>query len=253
MDSLPSSLVSELASAWRLAVRGTLGDADQLSILYSGGLDSSLVAVGAREFADVELVTVGVRGSHDLRSGERGSQVLGLPWTGHTIDRVDLERESRRAGRALTGTTSVSRAVLLGILLALEGTSRPRVLCGQGADELFLGYAHFEGLDARKAETKRAQDLEKLIHVDWPLARTLAERRNKDLRSPYLYPSFLERVWALPVNCFRGTMGRKGLLRAVALEAGVPPELAGLPKKAFQYGSGIDRLLRSMRVDASSS
>lgn len=234
-----------IARLWTEAARRAVGDSTRVSVLYSGGLDSSLVAWGARPCQEIELVTVGVEGSFDLIAAERGARLLGLPWTRRAVDRSDAERFMRREKTALDAASEASRPVLLGLGLALESARHPRVLCGQGADELFLGYAHFNGLTSSEADGQRRRDLERLLTEDWPLSVALATRCGKDLRSPFLDAEFLTGVRELPIDQVSSGTARKSMLREIARWLGLPPELVERPKKAFQYGSGLAKLLKA--------
>jgi asparagine synthase (glutamine-hydrolysing) len=238
--------VSRVASAWRQAVVRTVARAPRVSVLYSGGLDSTLVAFEAQGLTHVELVTVGVPGSHDMAAGQLGARLLGLPWKSRLIERSDVTRVLGSEHEALSGTSQMSRAVQVGLALAVETASETRVLCGQGADELFLGYAHFGGLASDAVRRRRQEDLRRLVRRDWPLSVELARRRGKDLTTPFLDPSFCRYARHLPTKQLQSGEGRKPLLREVAKLLKIPPELADRPKKAFQYGSGIERLLRTV-------
>jgi asparagine synthetase B (glutamine-hydrolysing) len=244
-EAISSPTIEEVAHEWQEAISRTIGNSRSVSVLYSGGLDSSLVAVGAHQLSEVELVTVGLRGSPDLLSAELGARRLGLDWTNRVVDQADVERILVEEGNALAKTSDVSRPVLIGLALALEASSNTLVLCGQGADELFLGYAHSERLSAIDAARQRQHDLDRLLKADWPVSIGLAERRQKVLKSPFLDLNFLTSARTLSIDRLRAGGGRKPFLRQVAASLGVPDELANRPKKAFQYGSGIDRLWRS--------
>jgi asparagine synthase (glutamine-hydrolysing) len=239
------SISSEMVGLWRDAFAKTVGAAGRLDVLYSGGLDSSLVAFEARESADVQLLTVGTVGSSDLLAAETGAKLLGMEWTCRTVDESDVERATVQYGEALAGSRPESLAVLVGLALALEAANCRPVLCGQGADELFLGYAHFEGLSAGAARRKRDQDLDRLLLDDWPRSIAIGRRQAKMLASPFLEPEFLAAVRRLSIEQLRAGPGRKPLLRELARARGLPAELVERPKKAFQYGSGIGRLLKS--------
>ncbi len=245
VENHSSVLPEGMAAAWGRAINRTTGGDRPVSVLYSGGLDSSLVAWGVRDLAGVELVTVGVRDSPDLRAAREGARLLGLPWVGRTIDLLDIERILRAEEPALATVSPVSRAVLVGTALALDSANNEDVLCGQGADELFLGYAHFDHLSARDTIAQRKGDLDRLLLQDWPRSRAIATRRGRRLGSPFLDPPFLKLASGLSIDRLRSGPGRKPLLRELATALGLPPVLANRPKKAFQYGSGIARALRS--------
>jgi asparagine synthase (glutamine-hydrolysing) len=238
------SEVAEVAWRWQAALARTVDGSRRLSVLYSGGLDSSLVAVAARSLAPVELVTVGVTGCPDLAAGKLGADMLGLEWVGRAITLRDVETILQSDRRPLEGKSPVARSVLVGLALGLNASTHTQVLCGQGADELFLGYAHFEGLSDDQAMRRREIDLERLLTEDWPASAALGEVRGKRLGSPFLDPDFVRYARSLSIERLRSGEGRKPLLREVARTLGVPSELAGRPKKAFQYGSGIHQLLK---------
>jgi asparagine synthase (glutamine-hydrolysing) len=245
MGATPAVAIEGLASKWHDAIERCIDGLSSVNVLYSGGLDSSVVAYSAKDVSDVRLVTVGTKDSSDLVAAERGSRVLDLPWVSRIIDRKDVEHVLQSDRDTLKDASAASRGVLVGLALALEATSESRVLCGQGADELFLGYAHFEGLSPIESLRRREEDLGRLLKDDWPRSVAMAERQGKELRSPFLEPEFLDQARELSIDQLRSGVGRKSLLRQVALTLGVPAELVTRPKKAFQYGSGIDRLLKS--------
>ncbi len=121
------------------------------------------------------------------------------------------------------------------------------LVCGQGADELFLGYAHYRNLSAEDAEQRSLEDMTRLREDDWPRTARLAEVVGKSIVAPYLSPSFEEAVRRVPIDLRLPGAHPKQFLREWAMSRGLPPQLAGRPKKALQYGSGVDALVRSLR------
>jgi asparagine synthase (glutamine-hydrolysing) len=240
-----SSCVGHLADRWHGAVLRTVGNVPHLSVLFSGGVDSSLVAWSAAQLSEVELVTVGVPGSQDLLSAEAGARLLGLPWRHREVTPADLDRLLPEEDKLLGDASPGSRPVLLGLAFALETARRELVLCGQGADELFLGYRHFDGVSPAVVESRRRRDLDRLLREDWPLTSSIAERRGKRVASPFLDSEFLDYASSIPIELLSAGPNPKELLRQLARALGVPRELTERAKKAFQYGSGIERLLRA--------
>jgi asparagine synthase (glutamine-hydrolysing) len=147
----------------------------------------------------------------------------------------------------LAGISPVSRIVLLSLAIAIGQASPPRLVCGQGADELFLGYAHYRNLGGAEAERRSREDLLRLRVTDWPRTQRIAAKSGKEVVAPYLSPEFEESARRVPVDLRLPGDLPKRFFREWAIERGLPPELAGRPKKAVQYGSGVDALVRSMR------
>lgn len=235
--------VGDLAELLRAAVaRSTAGE--PCAILYSGGLDSSVLAHLAREVRP-RLVVVGRTGAHDLAAARSGAEALGLPLAVCALESGAVLEAAKRWAAELEGADATGRAVAVGLAIGLEATPTPRVLCGQGADELFLGYAHFRGLSPAAAAAQRWADLDRLETADWPRARRIAERLGRTLIAPYLDPSFRTAALATPMARHLPLGGTsKPLLRDVARALGLPEELVVRPKKALQVGSGIARELR---------
>jgi asparagine synthase (glutamine-hydrolysing) len=238
-----SESVSSLVPVVRAAIERAAG-AGPCSVLYSGGVDSSIIARGAA-VAHPTLVAVGVRDSHDLTAARTGASQLGRPMAVRELTEDDIRSARDRWCAALEGADATARAVTLGIALAMEASPPGPVLCGQGADELFLGYAHFRGLSPPAAATRRAADLERLTRSDWPRAQGVARALQRPLRAPFLDPGVVRAVLASDVRDHLPSAGvAKPVLRSVALALGVPTALASRPKKALQFGTGIARVLR---------
>jgi asparagine synthase (glutamine-hydrolysing) len=232
-----------LVNQWRSAIDGVVDGQARISLLYSGGLDSSVIAHTLRSKRPT-LVTVGAIGAADVRSATEGAQLLDLPLVVRTLSEEDVGAALRKWGPHLEGTDETSRLVALGIGLATEAAPDRRVLCGQGADELFLGYAHFAGIPTPDVEQRARLDWQRLIDRDWPRAQALASTLDRELASPYLDPAFVDYVRAIPIEERLGGGERKSVLRGLARSIGVPTILVERPKKALQFGSGLSRLLR---------
>ncbi|HEV2448817.1 MAG TPA: asparagine synthase C-terminal domain-containing protein [Thermoplasmata archaeon] len=239
--------VERLSTELRTAVDRTVPRSGGISVLYSGGLDSSILAWLLRHRPSTHLLTIGLPGSHDLGAGKRGAELLGLPWTGRELP-PELDPASPRLRAAVAEEPPTRLAsVQLAFELALAAAPEPVVVTGQGADELFWGYAHFRGLASTEGPARAAQDLDRLLQVDWPETERIAAAAGRRLVAPYLDPDFRTRVARVDAAIFQWSSESKPLLRRIALHLGLPPELARRPKKAMQYGTGVDAWLRTAR------
>jgi asparagine synthase (glutamine-hydrolysing) len=243
------NLRRELSSAFEEALRSVRTAPGPLGVLFSGGVDSALLAWELRRQPQVVLCTLGREGSHDLHAGRAGAERLGLPWQGLGVGPDEVRAAEGRFGEELAGVPPVSRTVLLALAVAIDEASPPRLVCGQGVDELFLGYAHYHHLGEADAERRSREDLSRLHETDWPRTLRIAERAGKEVVAPYLSRVFEECARRVPIDLRLPRDLPKRFFREWAVERGLPTELADRPKKALQYGSGVDPLVRAMRRD----
>jgi asparagine synthase (glutamine-hydrolysing) len=146
--------------------------------------------------------------------------------------------------RSDTGEVSrTMRGVLVAFALALARAPPGIVLCGQGADELFLGYAHFRGLSREAATARADSDLRQLVGRDWPRTQQIAQEMGRSVAAPFLHPDFVRAARSVPIESRLPHPVPKGFFRAWAAHRGVPEKIAGRPKRAVQFGSGVDRLI----------
>ncbi|MCI4331125.1 MAG: asparagine synthase C-terminal domain-containing protein [Thermoplasmata archaeon] len=213
-------------------------------VLFSGGIDSGLIADAAARFGGATGITVGVESSEDVR------WVRCLPpgWPSGSTIRIVTHAEVRATaelvGPLLDGASPLERSVAISLAVALQSSTRERVLCGQGADELFLGYAHFRGLSPAAALARSASDLSSLVDREWPRSCRIASALGRDLRAPFLDPEVIAESQRIPIEQRLPGVETKGLLRSLARARGLPELICGRPKKALQYGTGFDRLIR---------
>ncbi len=241
-DPETSRLFHDLDRALEQSLQPVLNGTEALAVLYSGGIDSSLLAWELRRRPELTLCTVGRPGSPDLLAGQRGAGLLDLPWRGIAIDGGDVHDASLRFVEELGGVPWVVRTVLLSLALAIERAPADTLVCGQGADELFLGYAHYAGMSSAEAEIRVRADLDRLLAVDWPRTRRIAERTGKEIVAPFLAPGFIESALSVPIARRLPATNPKRLFREWSILRGVPAELAGRRKRAIQYGTGVAAL-----------
>jgi asparagine synthase (glutamine-hydrolysing) len=214
-----------------------------LALLFSGGVDSGLLAWELRRRSGLVLSTVGTSGSADLlRAGESATE-LGLPWLKSEVTGPEVRAAEDRLRRHLGDLPRTARSVLVAFALAVARAPADTILCGQGADELFLGYAHFRGLAGADADSRSDSDLHQLIERDWPRSQRIAAELGRTVIAPYLSPEFVEAARAVPIELRIDGATPKRFFREWAMHRGLPAGIALRPKRAMQYGSGIDRFI----------
>ena len=233
-----------LDSALEASLAPLRGTDEPLGVLFSGGVDSSLLAWELRTRRGLSLCTVGQEKSPDVLAGRRAAESLGLPWNGMIVGPAEVHDAEERFAPDLEGALPVVRSVLVSLALAFELASPARLVCGQGVDELFLGYSHYQTLDEDGAARRSDSDLRRLRDDDWPRTVRIARRAGKEVVAPFLAEAFESAARRVPIALRLPGNAPKQFFREWAMARGLPAALALRPKKAIQYGSGIDALRR---------
>jgi asparagine synthase (glutamine-hydrolysing) len=205
----------------------------------SGGVDSSLVAYLSKR----PCLAIGLAGSHDIAQAHRVAEILDLPCTFIEILPDDVLEGLNAVINVIPDPTPVNTAIAVTqylITRSARDLGHKRVLTGQGADELFGGYARYQGCADPAAEL--ASDFAGL--ADQCLRdQSVAALNRTTLSMPYLDIRVVRASRLIAAeDMVRDGVG-KWPLREVAARF-IPREIAFYRKKAMQYGTGIARVLQ---------
>ncbi|MEM4264723.1 MAG: asparagine synthase C-terminal domain-containing protein [Thermoplasmata archaeon] len=216
-----------------------------VSISFSGGLDSTLIAKLSQEFCNPECIVVGLPGSTDIANARKASDILGvdLKEVELTEDRVKAEMRNIISSSGTKDPVFISFEIPIAI--ALRESSNRTILTGQGADELFGGYAKYLHLSEREFKKLQEIDFEKLMRVTIPFEDGYALRVRKKIERPFVSQSVVSWVRSLDIRMLMPDAVNKGIIRSALIELGLK-DVARLPKKAAQYGSGAMNLMRKI-------
>ena len=207
----------------------------------SGGVDSTLVA----RLAGRECVAVGLEQSHDLKQARHVAGILGLPCTFVTIPENAIEAALPVVVSTIPKKDPVSTGIALTQFFIAQWAGENgyhRIITGQGADELFGGYARYSvSPDLEDELAKDFIGLETQARRD----QAIAALHNTYLSMPYLDMRVVRAARSIPAHEKVQGDRRKIPLRTLA-ERHIPRDLAWYDKKAMQYGSGIWGVLRKL-------
>jgi asparagine synthase (glutamine-hydrolysing) len=243
--------------ALREAVQKRIPDLDKVGMIFSGGIDSVLIAAILKELnANITCYTAGMSECSDIRFAEETAEQLDLPLRVKHLDSnalVELIPKviSYTEDRSL-GQVEVAIPILASMEMAHED-GQIVVLTGQGADELFGGYPWYRRiieLDGyNEFENRMWDDLKHLYNETLEREDKISMAYGIELRVPYLDPKVIKAAFSiapeLKIRSTRDTVG-KFIHRALASKLGIPDNLAWRPKEAAQHGAGIHYKLLSL-------
>jgi len=236
IEPCPPPLDLEEAIVQSVRLRG-----DEGVTALSGGVDSSLVA----RLAGLPCVAVGTAGAHDLRQAAMAAGAMGLLCEQVVLTPAHIEDALVTVLGLIPDRTPVHASIATTLYCVAEWASSrgyQRVLTGQGADELFGGYARYLSTPTLEADlTKDFVALEQQAARD----QAVAGAHGVWFSYPYLDTRVVRAARAIPAEQKLHKGVRKWPLRTVA-ERYIPQKIAWYDKKAMQYGSGVWKVIRDL-------
>jgi len=239
------ALDKQLDDVIRSTVKYSVGTEEKVGLLFSGGVDSAVLAVVARKFADVTLYVAGTPGSHDMIAGQESGYVLDLPVVPIIISKRKVldSLEDLVCNHGLDNPKWATALIAFNIIV--KNTTEDVIMSGQGADEQFGGYRKYADLPGEEAMNMMDSDLSELLDHEKALYHTIVNDHKKTLAMPFLEPAVVEFSSGLPFGAKLAGGRNKVILRDTARLLGVPVAIAERKKKAIQYGTGVSKILKA--------
>ncbi|WP_458454444.1 asparagine synthase-related protein [Methanobrevibacter sp.] len=248
--------VSKIDKFLKLSVGNRVDGLYEVGVIFSGGVDSSYIALLLKEISEtmglkVKLYAVGAEGTHDLEAAKYGAKFLNLDLEICEITETMIRQALPSVVKAIGDDNLMKVGVGLTTYFATRMVARDNIkvaISGQGADELFGGYKRY--LESFVNDTLNydiREDISNMYHVNLERDDACAMLNSVELRLPFLDKNLVELVLNIQDNKKIVSMHddmRKSILRKLAFEEGLDYEMAYRPKKAAQYGTGIDKILR---------
>lgn len=223
-------------------VKRLMGDVP-VGVYLSGGLDSSLIAAMMRPHAvTLHSFTAGIAGAPDLAAARKVAEILGTEHHELIYTAADVERAVPEVIRHLESFDAplVRSAIPMHFVSKLVAEHVKVVLSGEGADELFAGYAYLAQLGGGVRLKQELADIVVCLQdTNLQRADRISMAHGLEARVPFLDLGLVRYVSRLPADLLEPRKGRmeKWLLREACCGL-LPPEIIHRKKMKFSEGAG---------------
>jgi asparagine synthase (glutamine-hydrolysing) len=225
------------------AVRVRLDTDLPVGVVLSGGLDSSLTLLLAREMhPDVVAFTIGAPGSPDLDYATLLTHELGVR---HEVIRMrprdirlDQIREAIRIGELTEYGDIINAVVSLPLFRRVHELGVKVVLTGDGSDELFGGYPMYHRVSPAEARRLFLHKIHNLCRTELQRVDRTSMAHGVEARVPFLDLALVELAMRMPLDLkMRG--GREKWIVREAFADLLPDYIYRRPKNPMSYSTGL--------------
>lgn len=238
------SILSKLFAGYRATFKNP-------GILLSGGIDSSTAAFYLSEnFSDYCVYSMGTANSKDREYVQMMSGFLRHGFTWVNIDRELIRADSNTVSGLLKKSdidpSLMQMSLAMGyfqVFKKAQDEGITHIITGQGPDILLAGYHKYKASDDINAQI--LQDLH-LLETDKKRDSAMASHFGITLHNPYLEDEFVDISLQIPAEYKLHEGTEKFILRELAKRKGLPAGIVWRPKKAFQYSTGLQNLMKKV-------
>jgi asparagine synthase (glutamine-hydrolysing) len=245
-----ASAVSIYEKALLASMKKRTQDFDKVGIIFSGGIDSVIIAWLAKKMVpEVICYTGGIRGSNDIVYARQIAKKLNLKLRVNELTQDEVEEMIPEVINTIEDTNAGQVEVAIPVYAAVKLAHEDGInvmFSGQAADELFGGYAWY----ARVVEKEGYQKLRDHMTQDLLLLyKETLEREDKitmahsiEMREPFLDIEVIRCSMGMDLKLnIKGASDILGkhVHRKLAQKLGIPKNIAYRIKEAAQHGSGM--------------
>jgi len=253
MQTAANKLLELLRRSIRVRTRGM----EKIAVAFSGGLDSSLIALLAKQTGtQVHLIHASLHDQPETEHAIQAAKQLDLPIHVHEYTKEDLEQTLSSVLWVVEEADPIKASIAIPMYWTAKKAAEMKLkimLAGQCADELFGGYKRYVDAYTRfggeQASKMMQDDIARLHEANLERDVKICASCGVEVRLPFLAREIVEFATDASIELKmepKPDTLRKLVLRQIAKKLGLPESVLGRPKKAIQYATGVDKALRKL-------
>lgn len=224
---------------------------EKYGIMFSGGVDSALIAIVAQKlnhnFICYNIAFKGNIKVKDLEVSKKIAKDYNLNMKVITFDLNNLEEYIKKVKKIVKSSDVIKISVGLVTYLACEQAKKDGIKLlfgGLGSEEIFAGYQrHRKAADINK---ECLQGLNKIEEKDISRDEPIADSFKIELAAPFLDRELIKYSLRIPSKFKINKENNKLIIRKAAISLGLKEEYSMRKKVAAQYGSAVDKALEQL-------
>jgi asparagine synthase (glutamine-hydrolysing) len=247
----------KLSDLLQKSVKQTVSGLKEVAVAFSGGLDSSIIAFLAKKFGvEVHLISVSLKNQPEIEHVKKAAEALNLPLHIHLYSEKAVKETLPKVLWLIEDANPVKTSIGIPVFWTAEEATKMGfrvMLAGQGADELFGGYKRYLNDYLRYGEKNVRKtifnDIAGICEKNFERDSKICNFHNVELRLPFAIYQLAKFAAKLPLQLkieSPNDMLRKTVLRKMAEAIGLPRFIAKKPKRAIQYATGVNKVIKKL-------
>ncbi|MAG50381.1 ATP-binding protein [archaeon] len=222
-----------------------------LGLLFSGGLDSTLLAfiLKNKNIKFTAYMTVSEKKKDEIENAQKIAKKLDFKLKLVKINKNLVLKELPKIINLIESADPVKVEIGMTIFFALKEAKKDKIkviFSGIGADDIFCGYKRmfmYHGINEDSLS-----NLRRIYEKDLYRDDVLSMANNIELRLPYLDKQLVKFMLTIPSK-YKYTKTPKLILKEIAEEIGLSKRFTTFKRNAAQYSSGMNKIISEIIKD----
>lgn len=219
----------------------------KFGILFSGGLDSSLIALIAKDLRkEFKCYCIGLEGSSDIEFAKKVTKSLSLNTVYKVLTNDDVENYLKKCISILNTNDVVKLEIAIVIYAGLDLAAKDNIndlFVGAGSEEIFAGYdRHIKFLEEgsyKRVHNECWNGLKSCYSKDILRDSVIAAHLKINLLLPFLDKDLIKVAMSIHPILKVDKTSKKIILRELAYDLGLSKDISYRKRTAAQYGSKV--------------